>query len=151
MKRRGRPFCLGCEYDLSGCPGPQCPECGRPFNYENPASYGVVGSRLHGRQPQPQRTLSSHIGILVTCGAVMCGLAGLLTGFFGPLHYTPGANQGPLVGIFFSGPLGVVIGAVFGAGLGVIRQCRISAGVVVLALCSAGYGGFVLLMLALSR
>lgn len=43
------------------------------------------------------------------------GLAGFLGGFFGPIIFTPSANQGPLLGIFITGPLGVFIGILFGA------------------------------------
>jgi hypothetical protein len=43
------------------------------------------------------------------------GAAGFAAGFFGPIVFVPEANQGPLVGIFVSGPAGVVIGfALFG-------------------------------------
>ena len=43
------------------------------------------------------------------------GLVGFVLGFFGPLVLTPESNQGPLLGIFFTGPLGVVLGGVIGA------------------------------------
>jgi hypothetical protein len=32
----------------------------------------------------------------------------------GPILVTPSANQGPLLGIFFTGPLGLVLGFVWG-------------------------------------
>jgi len=35
-------------------------------------------------------------------------------GFFGPIVLAPDANQGPLLGIFITGPLGFVAGSVFG-------------------------------------
>ncbi len=35
-------------------------------------------------------------------------------GFFGPMILAPGANQGPLLGIFFTGPLGFALGLVWG-------------------------------------
>jgi hypothetical protein len=43
------------------------------------------------------------------------GLVGFLGGFFGPIFLKPAANQGPLLGIFITGPLGVIIGCLFGA------------------------------------
>jgi len=55
---------------------------------------------------------------LVSCivlGAVMTGGIGFSAGFFGPIIFDPGANQGPLVGIFVTGPLGFLAGAVGGA------------------------------------
>jgi hypothetical protein len=39
-------------------------------------------------------------------------------GFFGPLIWAPHSNQGPLLGIFVTGPIGFVVGAVTGAILG---------------------------------
>ena len=49
----------------------------------------------------------------VTGGLVLGGI-GFAVGFFGPIILTPGANQGPLLGIFVTGPLGFVLGAVIG-------------------------------------
>lgn len=40
------------------------------------------------------------------------GAVGFVTGFFGPLIFVPEANQGPLVGIFISGPAGAALGCV---------------------------------------
>lgn len=39
------------------------------------------------------------------------GGVGFIGGFFGPLVWAPDANQGPLLGIFVTGPLGFVVGA----------------------------------------
>ena len=47
--------------------------------------------------------------------AVILGVIVFLGGFIGPMIFTPGANQGPMLGIFITGPLGGVIGAVAGA------------------------------------
>lgn len=38
--------------------------------------------------------------------------AGFCAGFFGPMLLVPEANQGPLLGIFITGPVGAVIGVV---------------------------------------
>jgi hypothetical protein len=35
-------------------------------------------------------------------------------GFFGPLIFAPDANQGPLLGIFITGPIGIVVGIAYG-------------------------------------
>ncbi len=40
-------------------------------------------------------------------------LAGFIAGFLGPLYFAPSANQGPLLGIFFTGPFGAVLGLIF--------------------------------------
>jgi len=50
--------------------------------------------------------------------ALIVGGIGFAAGFFGPMVFRPDANQGPLLGIFITGPMG------FRAGLdyGVIRE-----------------------------
>jgi hypothetical protein len=40
--------------------------------------------------------------------------AGFIAGFIGPIVHHPASNQGPLLGIFITGPLGLVIGALLG-------------------------------------
>lgn len=40
------------------------------------------------------------------------GGTAFLLGFIGPMILAPGANQGPLLGIFITGPLGLVLGFV---------------------------------------
>ena len=55
--------------------------------------------------------LAASIGL----GALALGGIGFLGGFFGPMLFMPQANQGPLLGIFITGPLGFLIGAVLGA------------------------------------
>jgi hypothetical protein len=47
-------------------------------------------------------------------GGVILGILGFVGGFFGPMILTPDANQGPLLGIFITGPLGFVLGSVAG-------------------------------------
>jgi hypothetical protein len=49
------------------------------------------------------------------CGALILGGIGFVGGFFGPILLTPEANQGPLLGIFITGPLGFVLGGFLGA------------------------------------
>lgn len=46
-------------------------------------------------------------------GAIL-GVIGFLGGFVGPVIFTPEANQGPLLGIFVTGPLGFVLGLIVG-------------------------------------
>jgi hypothetical protein len=46
---------------------------------------------------------------------LILGAIGFVCGFFGPIALNPEANQGPLVGIFLSGPLGAVLGLFLGA------------------------------------
>ena len=60
-------------------------------------------------------------------GALIFGSIAFLAGFFGPLILTPSANQGPLLGIFFTGPLGFIVGAVVGMAIGLVRESRRAA------------------------
>ncbi|MEN9734647.1 MAG: hypothetical protein RLZ45_2642 [Verrucomicrobiota bacterium] len=46
--------------------------------------------------------------------AVVTGAVGFSAGFFGPLFLAPDANQGPLLGILITGPLGILIGGLIG-------------------------------------
>jgi len=48
-------------------------------------------------------------------GGIALGLIGFILGFFGPMIFMPDSNQGPLLGIFITGPVGTVIGGVAGA------------------------------------
>jgi hypothetical protein len=47
-----------------------------------------------------------------------------LAGYFGPIVLTPDSNQGPLLGIFFTGPLGFVLGTFGGLAWGLVRRPR---------------------------
>ncbi|MGD9945718.1 MAG: hypothetical protein AB7L76_23450 [Burkholderiaceae bacterium] len=55
--------------------------------------------------------LASH----VLLNASIVGAIGFVLGFFGPMILAPGANQGPLLGLLITGPLGFAGGAVVGA------------------------------------
>lgn len=50
-------------------------------------------------------------------GAGWCGIIGFAAGFFGPMLLMPESNQGPMFGLFISGPGGVVLGAMAGAAI----------------------------------
>jgi hypothetical protein len=64
------------------------------------------------------------LGTAVAVGALSVGTVGFLLGFLGPMLLDPGANQGPLLGIFITGPLGLVVGAAAGAALHFKRTRR---------------------------
>jgi hypothetical protein len=53
-------------------------------------------------------------GFAVLSGALIFGGLGFSIGFLGPLIFAPDANQGPMLGIFITGPLGCVVGAISG-------------------------------------
>jgi hypothetical protein len=65
-------------------------------------NYGVLGERWRGR-------VRRAVGPALAVGGIGFGL-----GFFGPLLLAPGANQGPLLGIFITGPIGFLVGLVWG-------------------------------------
>ncbi|WP_263588878.1 hypothetical protein [Sphingopyxis sp. GC21] len=51
----------------------------------------------------------------------LLGAIGFAGGFFGPMIFTPDANQGPMLGIFITGPIGFLLGLLAGA-FGAIRK-----------------------------
>lgn len=52
--------------------------------------------------------------VFIGIGAATLGGLGFVAGFFGPMIFAPGANQGPLLGIFITGPGGALLGALAG-------------------------------------
>ena len=48
-------------------------------------------------------------------GGILVGAISFVAGFFGPIIFTPGSNQGPLLGIFITGPIGFIAGLIGGA------------------------------------
>lgn len=61
----------------------------------------------------------------ITCilaGAVITGAIGFTAGFFGPIIFSPEANQGPLLGIFITGPLGFLLGGIGGGIYWAVRK-----------------------------
>jgi len=61
-------------------------------------------------------------------GGLLVGGIAFAVGFFGPLIWAPDANQGPLLGIFITGPLGFVAGCIGGGIYGLMKKQRASAG-----------------------
>lgn len=57
-------------------------------------------------------------------GAVVTGAIAFAAGFFGPMIFRPDANQGPMLGLFITGPLGFCLGAVGGGVRWVARRLR---------------------------
>jgi hypothetical protein len=51
----------------------------------------------------------------ITTGGLVVGSIGFVVGFFGPMIWAPDANQGPLLGLFITGPLGFLAGCAGGA------------------------------------
>jgi hypothetical protein len=57
------------------------------------------------------RTRMAHIFV----GAALVGGISFIAGFVGPIVFMPQSNQGPLLGIFFTGPIGFTVGGILGA------------------------------------
>lgn len=55
-------------------------------------------------------------------GALLVGAIGFAGGFFGTAFLMPHSNQGPLLGIFLTGPVGCLLGAVGGGLYGLARR-----------------------------
>ena len=58
--------------------------------------------------------LPPDLGAAVLRSALIVGVIGFAVGFFGPMLLAPSANQGPLLGVLITGPLGFLAGAVLG-------------------------------------
>ncbi len=54
-------------------------------------------------------------------GGAGIGGPSFAAGFFGPMFLSPESNQGPMLGIFITGPVGFTVGVVAGTIYGVIR------------------------------
>ncbi|HVO10001.1 MAG TPA: hypothetical protein VMX54_04540 [Vicinamibacteria bacterium] len=65
----------------------------------------------------PQGLASSTI-----LGGILVGGVCFVAGFFGPMIFAPQANQGPLLGLFITGPLGGMVGCVGGAVLWLAKR-----------------------------
>jgi hypothetical protein len=62
-----------------------------------------------------RHTASQGLAISIGVGAIVTGAIAFLAGFMGPMIRHPMSPDGPLLGIFFTGPLGILAGAVGGA------------------------------------
>lgn len=84
-----------------------------PWGFASVLAYGaamVAGWYAWTRTASVDSSLARSVGYW----ALVIGAIGFAGGFFGPLIFTPEANQGPLLGILITGPLGVVAGAIGG-------------------------------------
>src|SRR5258708_28530789 len=50
--------------------------------------------------------------------AVVLGITGFVCGFIGPMVFAPESNQGPMLGIFITGPAAALLGAILGVVVG---------------------------------
>jgi hypothetical protein len=68
--------------------------------------------------------MPKHLVAFIFYGALLFGSAAFAAGFFVPMMLTPEANQGPLLGIFITGPAGVLLGAISGLVYGLVKSRR---------------------------
>jgi hypothetical protein len=69
--------------------------------------------------------------------AVVLGITGFVCGFVGPMVLAPDSNQGPMLGIFITGPAAAMLGATLGVVVGAMNvsaatAARLLAGAIVL-------------------
>lgn len=70
----------------------------------------------HGPVPSRWHRHENALGFALFVGGIAFAI-----GFFGPMVFTPGANQGPMLGIFITGPFGLLVGVVWGVARAVRR------------------------------
>ncbi len=63
----------------------------------------------------------------IATGAIAVGSVGFLLGFVGPMVLSPESNQGPLLGIFITGPGGFLLGAIGGYVYWLVTRNRATA------------------------
>jgi hypothetical protein len=83
----------------------------------------AVGGGVLGRMLQSAGRAKT-IALWSALGAAVVGGIGFLAGFVGPIVLQPDSPQGPLLGIFLTGPVGAIVGAVGRAAGGALVSGR---------------------------
>lgn len=94
--------------DVSGWPAIGLGICGA-------IAGGVVGAFHRGPEGRA-RTVARWCATMT----LVVGVISFLAGFAGPIILHPDLPQGPLLGFFFTGPLGALAGAILGAIIGIL-------------------------------
>ncbi len=81
----------------------------------------IAGGLLGALWARPAQQGGTVARWAVGTAAVVGGIA-FLAGFAGPMIVRPDLPQGPLLGIFFTGPLGAIAGLVIGLVIGLVLQ-----------------------------
>jgi hypothetical protein len=58
--------------------------------------------------------VSNSLALHIVIGGIILGAIGFILGFIGPIIFNWGGNQGPMLGIFITGPIGFLIGLIWG-------------------------------------
>ncbi len=101
------------------------------------------------RAPEPMapqvapRSARSWVGLSV----LTMGTVGFMTGFIGPIILTPSANAGPMLGMFITGPLGVVLGLALGIACAAYSRNRQKVAATLLVAGSVAYAAAVVLVI----
>jgi len=80
---------------------------------------------------RPERGLLRQLSASAGSWALVLGATGFVAGFFGPITFSPDANQGPLLGLLITGPGGALLGALLGF---VVRVARVPTAIAAKAL-----------------
>lgn len=62
----------------------------------------------------PTKRVKAPVATYGIIGAMVFGSIGFIGGFLGPIILRPDSPQGPLLGVFFTGPIGFLLGLVGG-------------------------------------
>ncbi len=81
---------------------------------------GAVGGYVVGSFFQSPSGRARAVARWCVTRAVALGVVAFLAGFVGPMILRPDLPQGPLLGIFYTGPLGAIAGAILGAVIGLL-------------------------------
>jgi rRNA maturation protein Nop10 len=147
------PRCLNCGYVLLGLPEGQCPECGRPFDPAEPATFSTKPLFVRWRFWLPGVALAAFGGLILYVLLLAIAGWGVATSLVAPFCVGAivgyGAKVGPLVLIVLAlGVLGGVVMGLYGLGfLGVF--CGTVAAIVALIPILLGAGCGLILRLKL--
>jgi hypothetical protein len=72
--------------------------------------------------PSAESSIAPRILRTAAKGGCLLSAIGFIIGFVGPIIFAPDSPQGPMLGIFFTGPGGFVLGLLIGAITGFVRS-----------------------------
>ena len=103
-----------------------------PYMHEFGIAYVVaLGSAAFAAWYVWRKSASTDAGLVryIIYGAFVVGGISFCAGFFGPMIFTPEANQGPILGLFITGPLGFLAGGVGGFVYWLVKRKKSDTGV----------------------